>query len=79
MKLDTPITAMLQTRRGTRHRRLPFVRFFVVMAMLIAAVASWQWAGPFPAAQAAFSGNNGQIALTSDRDGAGERNLTVVG
>ncbi|MDA0770446.1 MAG: Ig-like domain-containing protein [Chloroflexi bacterium] len=35
--------------------------------MLLATVASWHWTAALPAAQAAYSGNNGRIAFTSTR------------
>lgn len=71
MKLNITFPKAAQDLQISHVPRLNVRRLALAMAILIATAASWQWAHALPVAQAAYSGNNGQIALTSDRDGAG--------
>jgi Tol biopolymer transport system component len=71
MKIHVSSSHLIQNNQMPFGTSLNPLRFFLAMVMLLATLASWQWGTTLPAAQAAYSGNNGKIALTSDRDGAG--------
>jgi len=71
MQIHVSSSHLIQNNQMPFGTSLNPLRFFLAMVMLLATLASWQWGTTLPAAQAAYSGNNGKNALTSDRDDAG--------